>query len=445
MAKYKLSSNQMKVLNTVFKRFPESQQKIMEKYFSNLEPIQIGMEKYSAKELERFRKKELIIGYGDNRINQIFQKSKTLSRASFNSIPTLTELKNRGVNDVGSKLKSIDEKIVKIDEKIKDSIQKSSSKVYSKFSEDLKSAQSQKRQTQRVKDILKISEMVENTGNKMIKDMNALFKEENSWDIDNNNKYLAETLEKFKENIEHPSNLYAFSVLRNEGIEGLRKEEIDMRDKREREIDWKIESQKWAKPSEVKDIRKEIEKLREDVEKHTYKGVDTKYYRMMRRTPNLYLDKINESYRKDIVIAGIKVKGFGGISIDNIRSSVEGQDSYEPNRRNNIHTFSVTVGNEGEDLIEWNDYDDWDYIPKGYAINTIANFEINKAMLSPVLRTKVADSLKTKGFENLINQKKSLLSERQKLLVKSATTNLFGNYEEMQKSGISEKKYVIEH
>lgn len=174
MKKYTLSSNQMKVLNSAWKTLPSGEERLS---YSNIEGIVSSFKSkygvsYTVTEMIRFKKKEILEKYwGQSSKDSFFKKNKSLSKASFNSIPTINDFISQIIDKKNIDLIDINMKVMLQLNSINETIEKKSNILLSKRIEEYSKYILQTRKTEKCNTIIrsiddlrsKISKKLSNT------------------------------------------------------------------------------------------------------------------------------------------------------------------------------------------------------------------------------------------------------------------------------------------
>jgi hypothetical protein len=409
MAKYKMTSNQMKTLNTVFKRIPENIQKIIEEHLinQNIDKMKIGGENYSKAEVERFKKKELIEVYAKrNLINldSIFKKSKVLNRASFNSIPTILKLKEIDRDERNQKIKKIENVIQKIEKEIQEEVNKISLAIYKSFKSSYKKSLNNTKRTQKSIELKKIADEIRKNIHKKYEAVLDVVDEYNKY----GNEWIIEQIDReIDKNLnEEEVNLIKLNGHGMKRYEGWRKQSLDMRKwdyvsaANGREALWRsgVEGRAFSKKEkEYKEIMDKY-KTTEDI-------IEPEHLQRM-TAPVKKLKSREKTLEEPIKVKGEEID-ISGLNIGDTSVYLTEGDTYEPNRYNDIHIINVQADEFGNTSINWDDYDSWSYIPKEYEQVTEFDFQINPGLQSKNIQKKTIEKIKSsKKIESLILKKK---------------------------------------
>jgi hypothetical protein len=382
MAKYILSQKQKdayKALVNAMKISPvkETKQKI-------------GENSYSGFEITVFKVKEKYFRGSQNTFASKNANFNKKWKRSWNSIPTLTEIKDMAIKEYDSKLLPIQKRVIVKKEAIlkeKDSLMSKYSKVFFK---ELDKAKKSSKQTKNVKELLAVQSIFEK---KVLSFITAAYANTtDEYELKQITQVKEKAIKEIQTLFDKRSPSFSFSLRNISGEDlGYRKDILDMRG---HAVQAYNRSFQWCSD------KKERAELKEKAENEDFTKTEwyIKYFN-------------NQKFLKSL----INTTDF--VDLSSIYTYASEIDIYEPQRGDDIHTLNMHTDKYGKISLSWDSAanDSWSYIPKGYFLETNLVVKFNLMYSTNKTKSLITDDRKLKSlYKDLDKLNKELVKIKDK-------------------------------
>lgn len=373
MSKYTLSQKQKDAYRAVARALKIEPQ-IKEK-------AKVGKSSYSGFEMTVFSFRER---YANTTIFD--QKGGAWSKKwkrSWNSIPTVSGVRNIAIDEYKAELSPIEKRIAVKQAKIATEKERLNDVAMKKFFVALAKAKKSSKQTKNVKELLAVESLLIKKAKSFLNEIYAITPNaDRAWDNDSVEADIKRITKAFEDE-------ESFVKVRLDDVSceylGYRKEILDMRTSIEQEYSSARAFYGYC-PDKKKE--KEIEEL--------YERAHNDYDSQQMRTSWF---KKYDNIQKSVIQSINNTNGFVK-QVGSINSYAEGLDTYEPQREDQIHTLYVKRDESGNISLGYHSgFDNWSYIPRGYNLCTEVTVKFMFAYSTLKTKSFITDDRKLKTLE----------------------------------------------